>query len=204
MTQFGFVASLAVRFDPEAPMYRFPSMRRLLAAIIASSLASLAFGAPAAATSETKEKLCYVLVQEGASAEGTALYLRKMLLDPARLSRFAPTRFKLKPRFSLETEGSLHGVEAGAPVLVERRGRLALYSLALGIEEKDLPKAQKTIVVEFSLANLARTGDQVQPADRALALAAAKSGLKRGSACVIDMTLSSKGLFRAKVGVSKD
>jgi len=184
-------------------MCRVRTIRRLLAALLSLFLPFLAFGAPASGAAAT-ERLCYVLVREGDSAEGNALYLRKMLLDPAALSRAVPTRFRLKPSFTLEAEGRLQSVEAGEPVLVARRGRLALYSLSLGLDDKELPKAQKTLVVEFSLADLARTGDQVQPADRALALAAAKSGLKSGSAWIIDMTMSSKSLFRAKVGVSGD
>jgi hypothetical protein len=165
-------------------------------------LSTLSSGAAPAAEPVHLRTVCYLLIEEGGSAEGNSLYLKKMALDAAALSRSLPTRFSSGARIALESEGAVR-FEAEEPVLVERRGRLALYSVALSLEALALPRAQKTVTVDFSLADLARSKDLLQPADKAILLAAAKAGMRSGSAWVLDIRMIGRGKFRAKLGLAK-
>jgi hypothetical protein len=146
---------------------------------------------------------CFVIVEEGASEEGNALFLEKMGVDAEALSRVAPTRFSFGAKNYLTRTGGSLSYEADSPVLVERSGRLALYSVAFRFSPEPLPKALKTVIVNFTLADLARTKDVVQPAAKAIALAAAKARMKSGLAWIVEMKMPARGAFRAKVGLAK-
>ncbi|MGA2546423.1 MAG: hypothetical protein ABSF43_07750 [Rectinemataceae bacterium] len=152
---------------------------------------------------KARDASCYVIVEEGASAEGNALFLEKMGVDAEALSLVAPTRFSFGSKNSLTRTGGSLSYEADSPVLVERSGRLALYSVAFRFSPEPLPKALKTVIVNFTLADLARTKDAVQPAAKAIELAAAKARMKSGLAWIVEMKMPAHGAFRAKVGLAK-
>jgi hypothetical protein len=80
---------------------------------------------------------------------------------------------------------------------------LALYSVALQFGAEPLPAALKTVVVVFTLADLARTKDVVQPAAKAIELAAAKARMKSGMAWIVEIKMPSRGAFRATVALAK-
>ncbi len=163
-------------------------------------LALLAFSLLAVPTiAQARAATCYVLVEEGSSKEGNSLYFEKMGLDPELLSRVAPTRFSFNEKdFEMEASGSF-SYRAETPVLVGRSGSAALYSVNLEFTAGPLPKARKTVVVRFRLSDLIKGGKLVQPAARAMRLAAAEAGLKSGMAWIGEMTMPSRGEFRARV-----
>lgn len=154
-------------------------------------------------SAQARGATCYVVVKEGASSEGNSLYLQKMGLDPELLSRVAPTRFNLEgKKFDLEASGSF-SYEAETPDLVLRSGSLALYAVALKFTAGAFPKALKTVDVSFGLSEIVRGGEAVQPAAWAMQLAAAKAGMKTGSAWIVEMTMPARGEFRARVSLAK-
>jgi hypothetical protein len=152
---------------------------------------------------QEKSATCYVFVKEGASAEGNSLYLSKMGLPAEALSRVAPTRFDFSGKsFKLSSSGSF-SYEAESPVLKGRSDKLALYSVDVKFKAGPYPKATKTIDVQFSFSDIVKGGEAVQPAEKAIQLAAAKAGMKSGTAWILDMQMPSKGEFSAKVGLAK-
>lgn len=173
-----------------------PKIRAVLVLAVLESLAQTLVAQPRLAT-------CYVFVKEGSSSEGNSLYLDKMGLSTEALSRVAPTRFSIAGKdFSMEASGSF-SYEAENPLLVGRSGSLALYSVALKFSAGPYPKGQKTFTVGFFLKDLVKAGEAVQPAAMAIQLAAAKAGMKSGTAWIEDMQMPSKGEFKAKVSLAK-
>lgn len=171
-------------------------MNRVLASGFA--LVALALVAPPL-FSQARSAICYVLVEEGSSVEGNSLYFEKMGLDPELLSRVAPTRFTFNGKdFRMEASGSF-SYRAETPVLVGRSGSAALYSVNLEFTAEPFPKARKTVVVRFRLLDLIRGGELVQPAAKAMRLAAAEAGMKSGMAWIGEMAMPSRGEFRARV-----
>jgi hypothetical protein len=152
---------------------------------------------------ETREITCFVVVEEGASAEANSLYLRKMGVDPEVLKTFAPSRFTAGPgAFKAIAQGQF-SYEAGTPVLRDRAGKLALYEVPLKISAAPPPKAQATVSVRFGFKELASAKGSVQPALRAMQLAAAKAGMKSGIAWIVEMSLVDPGMLSATVGLSR-
>ncbi len=158
---------------------------------------------PAYADTTYTDTTCFLLVEEGKSAEGNALFLSKMGIDAEAVSRVAPTRFTVGAKDFLSRVNGSFSYQADSPVLVERSGRLALYSVALKYGVGALPAALKTVTVNFKLADFARTKDTIQPATKAIQLAVAKAGMKSGLAWIVEMDMPSKGSFRAKVALAK-
>jgi len=175
-------------------------MNRALA--LSCALVGLASPAPPL-FSQARDATCYVLVKEGASSEGNQLYLQKMGLDPELLSRVAPTRFTFSGKsFDLEASGNF-SYEAQTPILVERSGSVVLYSVALKFTAGSFPAALKTVAVSFGLSDIVKGGEAVQPAAKAMQLAAAKAGMKTGMAWIEEMTMPARGEFRARVSLAK-
>lgn len=158
--------------------------------------------APAAGP-KAREITCYVLVEEGDSAEGNSLFLQKMGMDTQALSLIAPTRFSFASVSSFtRTEGGFT-YESGQPKLVARKNALALYSVEVKFSVASLPKAYKTVTVDVTMADLAATKDLIQPAAKAIELAAAKAGLKAGTAWILDMKMPTPKAIRVKVGLAR-
>ena len=157
----------------------------------------------ACAESKAKEAICYVIIEEGSSTEGNSLFLSKMGVDTELLSRVAPTSFALgKEKFLSRASGSF-AYQAESPVLVERLGRAALYSVAITFNAGAFPRAQKTVSVSFGLSELESEGGAIQPAAKAIELAAVSAGMKSGTAWIVEMTMPSDGRFNAKVALAK-
>jgi hypothetical protein len=141
---------------------------------------------------------CYVVMEEGSSSEGNSLYLKKMGIEPSLIKLFAPTSFTaLDKGVKTQAKGDF-AYEAGSPELVTRSKRLALYEVPVRYRASSPPKAKKSVAVDFKLEDLSRTGGIMQPAEKAIALAAAKASMKSGTAWVVEMSYA-KGSFRAKV-----
>jgi hypothetical protein len=152
---------------------------------------------------KAREATCYVLVEEGKSAEGNSLFLQRMGLNPQALSMVAPTRFSFAAGSSFSRAGGSFSYEGGQPILVDRKGRLALYSVAVKFWGEAFPKAFKTYTVDLSVADLAANADLVQPAEKAIEKAAAKAGVKSGLAWIIEMKMPTRGSIRVKVGLAR-
>jgi hypothetical protein len=82
-------------------------------------------------------------------------------------------------------------------------GTFALYEVPLKISAALPPKAQATVSVQFSFKELASAKGSMQPALRAMQLAAAKAGMKSGIAWIVEMSLVAPGMLSAKVGLSR-
>jgi hypothetical protein len=164
----------------------------LLACIIGLELRAEAAKAPVISMT------CFVVMEEGSSSEGNSLFLKKMGVEPSLIKLFAPTSFiTLEKGIKTQAKGDF-AYEAGSPELVTRSKRLALYEVPVRYRASSPPKAAKSVVVEFKLEDLARSGGLVQPAEKAIALAAAKAAMKSGTAWVVEMSYA-KGSFKAKV-----
>jgi len=149
---------------------------------------------------QTRSVTCLVLVEEGASSDAHSLFMRKMILDPAALQRFAPSAFTFSGgRLKLEAEGAF-GYTATTPRLVERRGATALYEVKAEIRAPAPPRAWRTAVVELRTADLAAGADLGLTA---IELAVRKLRLSTGRAWIVDMGLKSSGLIRAKVAFAR-
>ncbi len=163
----------------------------------------LGFEAPlGAAPAGMRTAECFVLIEEGASSEGNSLFLSRMGVEPELLRYWVPTRFtktgKLK---STAAEGKL-SYTAETPVLLEKKGKSALYQVPVTFGGPALPKAEKTVKVDFRLKDLLVKGDILQPGAMAIELAVAKAGMAEGRAWVIDMKRLKDGSLRATVGLS--
>jgi hypothetical protein len=93
--------------------------------------------------------------------------------------------------------------EAGTPVLRDRNGRTALYEVPLRLSADAPPKAQQLVTLQFRLADLASSGGLVQPALKAMQLAAAKLGWHSGLAWIVKMERIGPGALRAVVGLAR-
>jgi hypothetical protein len=153
------------------------------------------------ASTQVRSTYCYVAMQAGASSEGNSLYLKKMGVEPGLLKLFSPTRFTVGEKgISTETQGDF-AYQADTPELVAQSKTLAVYGVQVKYKAATTPKAQKTVQVDFSLGDLAGAKGLVQPAEKAIALAAAKAKMRSGTAWVVEMSYA-KSLFRAKVELS--
>ncbi len=146
---------------------------------------------------------CYVLVEEGSSSEGNKLYLDKMLVGGEVLSRLAPTSFDTRAKNFLTRGSANFSYEAGTPVPVERSGSWVLYSVDLKYKAGPYPKVYKTITVDITIADLKVGKELLQPATKAIELAAAKAGLSSGTAWIVGMSMPSRAVIRVKVSLSK-
>jgi len=162
---------------------------------------ALALGVAAETT--TRSILCLILTTEGASAQGNALYLKYMALQPELLRSYTPTRFTVtRTEFSTTAEGRIsYSAQELEPV--ERYGKTVLNSVAVEFVSAPLPKVWKSAEVEIKVAELAAGGDAVQPGARAIELAARKLKLTKGRAWIESIELVSPGLIRAKVNFAK-
>lgn len=169
----------------------------LALSLIALNMAvSLGAAAPLA---QPRSVRCFVVMEEGASSEGNSLYLNKMGVEPALLRLFAPTRFSTGMRgVEMKADGEF-SYEAVGIELVARLKRLAVYAVSLRYRAPEMPEAKATVVVDFKLADLARGRLLVQPAEKAIELAAAKAHMRSGLAWVVEMAMPSPQSFRAKV-----
>jgi hypothetical protein len=146
---------------------------------------------------------CFVVVEEGASSEGNSLFLQRMGADPEALKSFAPSRFtRSGGRFSATVSGSF-AYQADTPELVERSGRLALYQVPVRLKAQLPPKPEKSVQVTISLSDLGKAGAVMQPAYKAMDLAAASLKWKSGSAWIIEMQSLGKGKLKAVVGLAR-
>jgi hypothetical protein len=141
-------------------------------------------------------------MEEGASAEGDSLFLRKMVAGPELLRLYAPTRFiASKGGIELRSEGEF-SYDVEGPQLVARSKRTLVYAFDLRMKVSPQPKAKSVVVVSFSLAELTKGRAILQPAERAIALAAAKSGMSSGLARIVSIEMPDSKSFRAKVALS--
>ena len=164
------------------------------------SIAALSFGAFA---QSSRSMNCFVVIEEGASAEGNALFLQKMGVEPETLKSFAPSRFtRADGVFSASAQGDF-AYQAESPVLVERLRGLALYQVPVKIRAPAPPRAAKKVDVIVLLSDLKKEGGIVQPAFRAMDLAAASAGWTSGSAWIIEMKSVGKGKLKAVVGLAR-
>ena len=169
------------------------------------SLCALLAAVPAAAqTAAPRAVDCYVVVKEGASAEGTQLYLRNMLLEPEMLRTFAPARFTLSGgRFSLAAAAGF-SYEAEGPTLVQRSGDYGLYTARAKVRGPAGPWLAKSVAVELKMADLVGPGGEIaQPGLRAIEMAASKTGWPSGLAWVESMSLQRSGSLRVVVRLSR-
>jgi hypothetical protein len=172
--------------------------------LLAMALPGLA-AAPvsASAAQPARDILCYVTMEEGQSAEGNSLFMRKMGVDPEAVKTFAPARFsRAMGKFSVRVQGSF-AYQAESPTRVARSGRLALYEVPIRIKADPPPKAWKTVKVSLSLAELSKAGGLAQPAVMAMDKAAAAQKLSEGTAWIIEMSHAGKGKLKATVGLAK-
>ena len=153
------------------------------------------------AKAQVRSTRCFVVMQEGASSEGNSMYLKKMGVEPGLLKLFAPTRFTVEGKsVKTQVQGDF-AYQAESPELVVKSKALAVYGVQVKYKAITRPKAQKTITVDFSLGDLAGAKGLVQPAEKAILLAAAKAKLSSGTAWVVEMSYA-KASFHAKVELS--
>jgi hypothetical protein len=173
-------------------------MRRLsILAFLAFCLASSLAADEALAPPSTAR--CFVVMAEGASPEGNSLYLRKMGVEPSLLRLFAPTRFRVSPAGVVTSAEGQFSYEAESPQLVVRSRGLAVYALSLRYRAERMPAAKATLVVDFKLSELAAGAGLVQPAEKAIELAAAKARMRSGLAWIVSMEMPTQSSFRARV-----
>jgi hypothetical protein len=153
------------------------------------------------AKTQVRSALCYVVMETGASSEGNSLYLKKMGVEPGLLKLFAPTRFTIEGKgIKTQAQGDF-AYQAEGPELVVKSKALAVYGVQVKYRAVTPPKAQKTIAVDFTLGDLSGAKGLVQPAEKAMLLAAAKAKLSSGTAWVVEMSYA-KSSFHAKVELS--
>ena len=150
-----------------------------------------------------RELTCYVVMEEGASAEGNALFLREMGSDTEVMKNFAPSRFtRSSGTFIATVQGQL-SFEAEAPILKGRSGALALYAIPVRLRADPPPAAERQIEVQFSLRDLASGRALIQPALYAMRLAATKAGMKSGLAWIVRMDFVAPRTIGATVGLAR-
>jgi hypothetical protein len=177
------------------------------AAFVLASLAFSAFNiasqAPVSAEPVVRDLSCYVVMEEGASSEGNSLYLQKMGVDPEAVKTFAPVRFSREGgKFTTTVQGAF-GYQAQTPTRIARSGRLALFEVPVRIKADPPPKPWKTATVTVLLSDLAKAKGLVQPAVKAMDLAAAAQKMGSGTAWIMDMSYAGKGKLKATVGLAK-
>jgi hypothetical protein len=174
---------------------RCPSI--LAFALIALSLAP--FLGAEVPLAQMRSARCFVAIEEGASSEGNSLYLQKMGVEPALLRLFAPTRFSVGAK-GIETtaEGEFSYTTVGTELVARSKG-FAVYAVSVNYRAAAVPEAKVTVVVDFKLSELVKGRGLVQPAEKAIALAAAKAHMSSGIAWIVEMEMPSSQSFRAKV-----
>lgn len=170
-----------------------------LSLIVLTFVTQLGAEAPLAPTRSAR---CFVVMEEGASSDGNSLYLNKMGVEPAIIRLFAPTRFTIGTK-GLETKADGEfSYEAMGIELVERSRGIAVYAVGVTYRAAAMPAAKATVVVDFTLTDLQRGRGLVQPAEKAIELAAAKAHMRAGLAYIVEMQMPSPHGFRAKVRLS--
>jgi hypothetical protein len=154
------------------------------------------------AAPKTQKATCYVVAEEGDSAEANDLYLR-MLSSSQAVAFVAPTRFSFGSGSTFTSVDGSFSFEGGQPSLVDRKGKLALYSISVSFRVDAFPKAVSTPTIDLKIADLMGSSGIVQPGAKAIELAAAKAKLKSGVAWIISMKMPDKKTIRVKVGLAR-
>jgi len=142
-------------------------------------------------------------MEEGASADGNSLFMKKMGFDPELLRSYCPSTFSRGPTgFTTRAQGTF-SYQADSPVLVDRSGNLALYEVAVKLRSDSLPKARETVTVTVDFADLRKGRSLVQPSIKAMDYAADKAGLKSGWVWIVSMKRVAPGRLEAVVGLSR-
>jgi hypothetical protein len=170
----------------------------LFAALVLLALPLSAFGGL-----KSLKATYFVLQEEGSSAEGNKLFLDKMLVGGEVLSSLAPTRFDTSSKSFLTRGSASFSYEADTPVPVERSGSWVLYSVALKFKAGPYPLFYKTLTVDITIADLKAGKELLQPAAKAIELAAAKAGLGSGTAWIVGMSMPSPTVIQVKVALAK-
>lgn len=181
------------------------SSRELLFSLCVFSAVLLSAHAPVwgQALSEPRTVNCFALVAEGASSEGTELYLKNMGIEPEAVRAFVPAHFRLEGgKLSLVEGESDFGYEAGTPRLVARSGKLALYEDEVSVRGPQPPKVSRVLTVDIPFKVLFAGGDIKQPGLRAMEAAAKKLGWKSGRAWIRSMRLKGADTLRVEVCLS--
>jgi hypothetical protein len=179
-------------------------MVRMIRTILAiGAFASLAACASSEAAGASRNLTCYVVMEEGASADANSLFLKKMGLDPELLRTYCPSSFtRGATGFVTRAQGSF-SYQADTPVLVDRSGKVVMYEVAVKLKTDSLPKAMQTVTVSVDFADLRKAKGLVQPAIKAMDYAAEKAALRSGWAWIISMKRVGAGKLEAVVGLSK-
>ncbi|HTX72105.1 MAG TPA: hypothetical protein VMC79_04705 [Rectinemataceae bacterium] len=171
----------------------------------ALGVVALALGAYAWAQSVAQVERsvqCLALVQASASSEGQSLFLQQMGFGPEALRAFAPSRFERGPGgFRSHTEGAF-GYQMEGQREIARSGEVILYQASVRVRSAPPPRAKKTVTVDLSLSELAKTGDAVQPDLRAIEVAATRLGWTSGLAWIIDMSWRGLDTIRVRVALA--
>jgi hypothetical protein len=192
--------SAVALYDVEAQMR--PGIAAALGLMLTLTVLPL-LAAPADSSRPIREIACYVVMQEGKSSEGNALYLKKMGVDPEAVKTFAPLRFTREGgKFTTTVQGAF-AYQAESPTMVDRSGKVALYEIPLRLKADPPPKAEKTVKVTVSLSELSGAGGLVQPSIKAMDKAAAAQKMSSGTAWIIEMSRAGKGKLKATVGLAK-
>jgi hypothetical protein len=177
--------------------------RRLTMVVAIGACASLAACASGQVGAATRNITCYVVMEEGASADANSLFLNKMGLDPELLRAFCPSTFTRGPTgFSARAQGNF-SYQADTPLLVDRSGKLVMYEVPVALKSDSPPRAVATVTVTVDFADLRTGKGLVQPSVKAMDYAAEKAGMKFGLAWIVSMKRVGTGKLEAVVGLSK-
>jgi hypothetical protein len=177
--------------------------RRLSMVVAIGACASLAACASGQVGATTRNITCYVVMEEGQSADANSLFLNKMGLDPELLRAFCPSSFSRGPTgFSARAQGSF-SYQADTPVLVDRSGKVVMYEVSVALKSDAPPRATTTVTVTVDFADLRTGAGLIQPSLKAMDYAASKAGLKFGWAWIVSMKRVGAGKLEAVVGLSK-
>jgi hypothetical protein len=179
-------------------------MARLVRMLVAiGAFVCLAACAGAQVGTITRSLTCYVVMEEGASADANSLFLNKMGMDPELLRAFCPSTFSRGPTGFVARAQGTFAYQADSPVLVDRSGKVIMYEIPVKLKSDPLPKATTTVTVAVDFADLRKAKGLVQPSIKALDYAAEKAGMRSGWAWVVSMKRVSAGKLEAVVGLSK-
>jgi hypothetical protein len=178
-------------------------VRRLSMVLAIGVCASLAACASGQAGAAIRNITCYVVIEEGASADANSLFLNKMGVDPELLRAFCPSSFTRGPTgFSARAQGNF-AYQAETPVLVDRSGKVVMYEVAVALKADAPPRASATMTVLVDFADLRTGKGLIQPSIKAMDYAAEKAGMKFGWAWIVSMKRVGVGKLEAVVGLSK-
>jgi hypothetical protein len=122
-----------------------------------------------------------------------------MGVEPSLLRLFAPTRFSMGAKgIETKAEGEFSYGTVGTELVARSKG-FAVYAVSVNYRAAAMPEAKATVVVDFKLLELAKGRSLVQPAEKAIALAAAKAHMSSGVAWIVEMEMPGPQSFRAKV-----